>query len=354
VLLAGIFSLGFSTVVQAQHGVAIAKTCQSPVRVCDTPEDCSDGNECTTEFCDTETFTRGTLECTWTVTHDDDFNDTLSITGSWDFVKPFTDPTRVPAAGNAPIVAVTGNTNCVVGAFVPCNIGPDLGAGPGAVSFQNSPGDNPGAGDPTPLPDQATVTVRDLCDGIPSGDCDSSFDNPVSFGANTQLVNGCSNPEPVICDDGNACTSEVCNPNTGQCETTDTVTCDDGDACTTESCNPNTGQCETTDTVSCDDGNACTTESCNPSTGQCETTDTVACDDGNACTTESCNPNTGQCETTDTVLCDDGNACTTESCNPTTGQCETTETVSCDDGNACTTESCNPNTGQCETTDTVA
>jgi hypothetical protein len=325
VLLAGIVSLGFSTVTQAQteHGAAIGKSCQSPVRVCDTPEDCTDGNECTTESCDTETFTRGTLECTWSVTHDDDFNDTLSIEGAFDTVKPFTaESTRVPAAGSAPIIAVSGNTTCVVGAFVPCNIGPDLGAGPGSVSFQNNPGYNPVPGDPDPLPDQATVLLRDLCDGIPSGDCNSTAVNPLSFGAVTTLVDGCTEPEPIICDDGDACTTEACNPNTGECETTDTVSCDDGDACTTESCNPNTGECETTDTVSCDDGDACTTESCNPNTGECETTDTVSCDDGDACTTESCNPNTGECETTDTVSCDDGDVCTDDFCNPNTGECE--------------------------------
>jgi hypothetical protein len=141
--------------------------------------------------------------------------------------------------------------------------------------------------------------------------------------------------EQVVCDDGNACTTDSCNPATG-C-TTEPVVCNDGNACTTDSCNPATG-C-TTEPAVCNDGNACTTDSCNPATG-C-TTEPVVCNDGNACTTDSCNPATG-C-TTEPVVCNDGNACTTDSCNPATG-C-TTEPVVCNDGDACTTDSCNPATG---------
>ena len=54
------------------------------------------------------------------------------------------------------------------------------------------------------------------------------------------------------CDDGNACTGDVCDPQTG-CGTTPVV-CNDGDACTTDSCDPQTG-CGTTAVV-CNDGNA--------------------------------------------------------------------------------------------------
>jgi Dictyostelium (slime mold) repeat len=174
------------------------------------------------------------------------------------------------------------------------------------------------------------------------------------------------------CNDNNACTTETCNNETGQCDTTSTVTCNDNNACTTESCNTATGQCQTTSTVICNDSNACTTESCNTATGQCQTTSTVTCNgcqqcntttgtcqnsvtcnDNNACTTESCNTTTGQCQTTSTVSCTDNNPCTTESCNTTTGQCQTTSTVSCTDNNPCTIESCNSATGQCQTTSTV-
>ncbi len=47
-----------------------------------------------------------------------------------------------------------------------------------------------------------------------------------------------------------------------------------------------------TGTLSCDDGNACTTDLCNATTGACSHGVTV-CDDTNACTTDTCNPTTG-------------------------------------------------------------
>ena len=100
---------------------------------------------------------------------------------------------------------------------------------------------------------------------------------------------------------------------------------------------------------SCNDGNLCTTEVCNPTTGLCETTSTVNCSDNNACTTETCDPATGLCLHTGTVTCNDSNLCTSEACNTATGQCQTTSTVTCNDGNPCTTDVCNPATGACQT-----
>src|SRR5262245_10855130 len=67
---------------------------------------------------------------------------------------------------------------------------------------------------------------------------------------------------------------------------------------------------------SCNDGNLCTTEVCNPTTGLCETTGTVNCSDNNACTTETCIPATGQCQITSTVICNDNNPCTDDACQP--------------------------------------
>jgi hypothetical protein len=159
--------------------------------------------------------------------------------------------------------------------------------------------------------------------------------------------------DTVECDDGNACTTQECNPSNGQCIVVDTVECDDGNACTTQECNPSNGQCIVVDTVECDDDNACTTQECNPSNGQCIVVDTVECDDDNACTTQECNPGNGQCLVVDTVECDDGNACTTQECNPANGQCVVVDTVECDDNNACTTQQCNPDTGQCQVINTV-
>ncbi len=137
-------------------------------------------------------------------------------------------------------------------------------------------------------------------------------------------------------DDGNACTTDTCDPATGQITHTP-VSIDDGNVCTTDSCSPATGVSHTP--VSTDDGNACTTDSCDPMTGVTHTP--VSTDDGNACTTDSCNAATGVTHTP--VSTDDGNACTTDGCNPVTGVTHTP--VSTDDGNACTTDGCNAATG---------
>jgi hypothetical protein len=57
------------------------------------------------------------------------------------------------------------------------------------------------------------------------------------------------------CDDGNACTTDVCDQDTGRCVNTE-KSCDDGNACTTDRCEPTTGQCVNTNT--CGGGEGCT------------------------------------------------------------------------------------------------
>jgi hypothetical protein len=102
-----------------------------------------------------------------------------------------------------------------------------------------------------------------------------------------------------------------------------------------------------TETVTCDDNNACTTDACDPATGECVFTPGDSCDDNNACTTEACDPTTGQCVTTDTVTCDDNNACTSDACDPATGECVFTPGPACDDNDICTDDACDPATGEC-------
>jgi hypothetical protein len=94
------------------------------------------------------------------------------------------------------------------------------------------------------------------------------------------------------CNDGNACTADVCDLAKGTCSsspTTDACAAD-ADPCTLDQCQA--GQCmHTFDSLACDcatdahcnDDNACTNDHCNA--GTCENTaNTAACDDGNACT----------------------------------------------------------------------
>ena len=94
----------------------------------------------------------------------------------------------------------------------------------------------------------------------------------------------CENaPNSAACDDGNPCTSgdtcvsRVCGG--GQAVPACCVSdceCDDGNACTQgDSCQA--GVCSPGAPVVCNDGNVCTDESCNPLTGSCVVTTSGAC-----------------------------------------------------------------------------
>ncbi len=178
-------------------------------------------------------------------------------------------------------------------------------------------------------------------------------------------------------DDGNPCTLDACDPNTGishtpvaagtacsdgnacnGAETCDAVgTCragtapalDDGNACTTDSCDPATGPVHAplAAGTECSDGNACNgSEACNAD-GQCIAGAPPALDDGNPCTTDSCDPATGTVHTPAAagVACSDGNVCNgAESCNGA-GQCAGGTPLALDDGNPCTADVCDPTTG---------
>ena len=65
----------------------------------------------------------------------------------------------------------------------------------------------------------------------------------------------------------------------------------DGDACTTDNCDPLTGIVSHSP-VSIDDGNICTTDGCNSITGPTHVTNAIE-DDFNPCTTDGCNSITG-------------------------------------------------------------
>ncbi|MFT5429672.1 MAG: hypothetical protein ACI9OJ_000344 [Myxococcota bacterium] len=144
---------------------------------------------------------------------------------------------------------------------------------------------------------------------------------------------------PKTCDDGDACTTDSCNPDTGDCVNTPTV-CDDGDACTAEACNTTTGECDAGEAKDCSDADLCTDDTCDAQTGNCLNTPKV-CEDEDPCTENSCDDDTGNCEFTNE--CDDGVACTDDNC---VDGCESTPKV-CDDGDLCTTDSCDPVSGEC-------
>ncbi len=123
------------------------------------------------------------------------------------------------------------------------------------------------------------------------------------------------------CDDGVACTNDVCLPS-GCSNMPDDAACDDGVFCTIDVCQAGTG-CENTfsDSV-CDDGIACTADTCDPATDSCrhEACDGM-CNDGAFCNgVERCDTMVG-C-VAGPPACELEAACSNDSCNEASQACQ--------------------------------
>ena len=142
-------------------------------------------------------------------------------------------------------------------------------------------------------------------------------------------------PGPKSCDDGNACTSDACQPSVGCTHTPIEGPCDDrnvctlGDFCYGGTCQPGL------DSLTCDDGNACTNDTCDPKLGCRHLPNSEPCDDQSICTTnDHCID--GACGG-DPIGCDDGNPCTDDKCFPQIGCFPVDNHAACEDGDFCTT-----------------
>ena len=119
-------------------------------------------------------------------------------------------------------------------------------------------------------------------------------------GATADLLDACSYPSEQPGSDPSDCVITGCTMDSQ---------CDDSDACTSDVCDTNTGNCVNTDiTASCDDSSACTADSCDPATGCVNTDISASCVDGNACTADSCDPAVGCVNTDISASCDDTDA----------------------------------------------
>ncbi len=163
----------------------------------------------------------------------------------------------------------------------------------------------------------------DAC--VPGTGCVNSNDN----------TNTCSNGDADLCTTGDTCVAGACVAGTTA------VVCNDGKACTDDLCNPLTGCVATPDDGNtCSDSNACTVgDSC--SAGNCVAgTGALTCDDGKACTDDACDPASGCVATNDNSnTCSDGTLCTVgDAC--VAGACVPGAAPNCDDGKVCTDDSC--------------
>jgi len=199
------------------------------------------------------------------------------------------------------------------------------------------------AGGPATVCDDKNVCTDDACN--PASGCYAAPNKDVCDDANPctgdgQCADGkCGAGKPISCDDGSPCTADSCDKATGKCVYTPQVApCDDGDACTLKDACQN-GKCTPGTTTTCDDKKECTSDVCDPKSGQCVFTpidDT--CEDGNLCTIgDKCG--NGACLPGAATVCDDGNACTTDSCDKVTGKCvvvNVADKTACNDDDACT------------------
>ncbi|HXH19384.1 MAG TPA: hypothetical protein VNJ07_09910 [Chitinophagales bacterium] len=368
--------------IAVSAGTVQAQTCPNG-----TDAECDDGNSCTDDVCDLNTF-----DCA--------YSDNTSACDDGD--------------------VCTGGDVCNSGF---CAGTPQYGCtDPSACNYDpNALCDNFSCYYPSPCDDGNACTDNDIldcfgiCAGTPSSgascdDGDACTGGDVcnsGFCAGTPQY-GCTDPSacnydpnalcdnstcyyPTPCDDGDACTENdmldcfgICAGTTIDCNDNDAcyddycdpfsgcyyvvVVCNDNDACTDDACDPATGCVYTPH--SCDDGDYCTDDYCNPANG-CFTL--PHCDDGDICTIDICkvefdDDDDGERDDDDdgdhddddgdddddnggieikcrhTPLCDDGNPCTVDACDAL-GNCTSTP-KDCNDNNLCTTDYCDRN-GRC-------
>ncbi len=152
----------------------------------------------------------------------------------------------------------------------------------------------------------------------------------------------CTGGGAMNCDDGNPCTSDLCDKLAAKCTHGPLIAsnppCDDNDVCTElEYCD--NGACVGGIPTNCSDGSPCTIDSCLVGVGCAHVAGGNGCDDANPCTVDACDVQGACTHTANSAgICTDGNFCTTdEHCVGTTCVSQPT---SCDDANSCTSDSC--------------
>ena len=111
--------------------------------------------------------------------------------------------------------------------------------------------------------------------------------------------------------DGNPCTDDGCDPLSGCTQTPNNAPCEDGDLCSgPDVCRD--GMCVVGGERDCDDGLACTSEVCDTAIGCVIIPDDLACDDLDPCTHDICDTNAGCLHPFNTAACEDGDPCTME------------------------------------------
>jgi len=189
------------------------------------------------------------------------------------------------------------------------------------------------------------VVLRAGCVGVACGEgetcgelgCRSIDVEPDELAPWAPADAGVMDASGCACDDGVACTIDVCRDG-GCVHVPDPSACgDDGLACTSATCDVQRGCVHEPDDVACDDAIACTADSCDGELGCVSEPSDAACHDGVACTVDRCDGELGCVSTPDDAACDDGVACTVDRCGAS--GCERTPShASCAPGELCDAE----------------
>ena len=335
-------------VVCPQAGPCATASCEPATAKCTSkPHDgpCDDGNPCTAnDSCNLGSCASGPSICT--CLGDKDCPDDGNLCNG----KPVCDTAAFPFVCKAgvplPPCATPTGAPCLLAVCAPTTGGCALQASATGTACDDS--------DPCTSADSCS---NGTCGGV-AANCDDS--NPCSTDSCDSKTGKCSNlantlpcndqqlctaadtctalvckGKPLVCDDGNLCTDDACQPAKGCVATNNSAPCTDNNLCTqNDGCV--SGLCAGT-AKNCDDKNACTSEICTPSSGQCAyTLLTAPCSDGNACTlSDACKA--GACVGAP-AACDDKNPCTQDGCDAAKGcvNAALADNSGCDDGNPCT------------------
>jgi len=191
--------------------------------------------------------------------------------------------------------APSGAASCSVGIYTP----PSTCSGSGSVITGSSVSCSPyTCANSSACRTTCTVT-NDCANGFvcSSGVCQASPPNGTTCNdgnpctVNDVYQSGICAGVPVTCDDGIACTTDSCNPATGGCVNTPVdAACSDGNLCNgSEQCSAVAG-CLTGTPVNCDDGNSCTSDVCDAQNGCLNSIlpDATPCGTGLTCQAGSC------------------------------------------------------------------
>lgn len=190
------------------------------------------------------------------------------------------------------------------------------------------------------------VEMSDAVADVGSPDSVDAVDSPLAC-VGDECVPPCESDEE--CDDGVACTGDLCDK--GRCSHAPThAACDDARACDgIERCDPlspsrDARGCIVGIPIACDDGVDCTTDSCDDDSGECSSVvRDDACAEGQRC--DRADDCVGDCATDGD--CDDGMFCNGEERCDVAAGCVAGDPPTCDDGVECTADACDPLADAC-------